>query len=84
MNPLVFFIALMVTFFAWILWTALRTGEYRVKSGGPGTRGQGGASTGAQATTTIKKSEQPGVFWTLVAFNIGLILYIASIAFSLE
>jgi uncharacterized protein with PQ loop repeat len=84
MNPLVFFIALMVAFFAWILWVSLRAGEYRIKSGGPGTKAQGSASMGAQATTVIKKSEQPGVFWTLVAFNVGLILYIASIAFSLE
>ncbi len=74
MNPLVFFLILPVAFFTWILWVTLRAGEYRIKSRGP--RGE--------TPVTIRRSEQPAVFWTLVALHFGLILYIASIAFSLE
>lgn len=62
MNPLVLILVPVVGFFLWNLTFALRTGEFHVKSG--------------SATHTIRRAEQPQAFWTLTAFNAGIVLYL--------
>ena len=75
MNPMLVIIVLAVGFLAWVLLANLRSGQYMFRSRG---------HHGLYSYVHIKRSERAGIYWTLVAFHAGLIVYILSIAFSLE
>ena len=69
-NPLIILVALVVILFAWMLSRNLWMGEFRFGNGSYG-----------RTTTTVRRADRPGAFWLLVAFQTGVILYVASLAF---
>jgi len=72
MNPLIFFIVLAVALFSWSLIRCLRTGVFRFGDGSYG-----------RTIGHVRRDDNPTAFWLVIAFHVGLILYVASIAFEL-
>lgn len=75
MNWLLISIVLLVALFSWMLAGSLRSGEFRFTS-----RWSEGDTLGRRVT----RSEHPIVFWMFAAFHVWIILYMASLAFTLE
>lgn len=72
MNPMIIFVVLAVAGFAWSLVLGLRRGAFRF---GSGSHGQGVAH--------VERAANPVGFWLVIAFHVGLILYVGSIAFDM-
>jgi hypothetical protein len=72
MNPLFIFLALAVAWFSWSLIRGLRAGEFNF---GNGSRGR--------TVARVRRDTNPGAFWTIVAFHVILVLYVASFGFDL-
>ena len=70
MNPLSIFAVLMVIGFAWMLVNVLRRGEFRFSRG-----------RSTLTAISVRRAERPTMFWTLVAFYVGLACYVGSFAF---
>lgn len=72
MNPLIIFVVLAVGLFSWSLIRCLRTGVFSVGDGSYG-----------RTTGHVRRDDSPIAFWLVIAFHVGLILYVASIAFDM-
>jgi hypothetical protein len=71
MNPMIIILALVVVLYLWYLSTALRNGEFLFRAGN------------SRATSRVRRDDNPLVYWILVAFNGGLILYLTSLAWEM-
>lgn len=60
-------VVLAIGWFSWSLIRSLRVGEFKFGSG-----------SYRQTIARVRRDANPRVFWILVAFHIGLILYVAS------
>jgi hypothetical protein len=69
MNPLIIFVILAVAGFSWMLIRSLRAGEFKFGNG-----------SYRQTIGRVRCDANPVAFWLLAAFQVGLILYVASFA----
>lgn len=72
MNPLIIFVALAVAGFSWSLIRGLRAGEFKFGDG-----------SYRRTIAHVRRDASPGAFWLLVAFHVGLILYVTSFVFEM-
>ncbi len=72
MNPLIVFVVLAVAVLSWSLITSMRAGVFKFGNGSYG-----------RTTGSVRRDTDPTAFWLLVAFQAGVILYVASFVFEL-
>ena len=72
MNPMIIFVALAVAAFSWSLIRGLRTGAFKFGNG-----------SYRSTIARVERDESPVAFWLVIAFHVGLIAYVASIAFEI-
>lgn len=70
MNPLIIFVVIIVAGFSLLLIRGLSAGEFKF---GNGSYGNGIAR--------VRRDANPIAFWLVVAFQTGVILYVASFIF---
>lgn len=72
MNPLIILVVLVVGFFSWGLFRCLRAGEFKLGDG-----------SYKKTMAHVRRDTNPVAFWILVAFQVGVILYVASFVFEM-
>ncbi len=72
MNPLIIFVVLAVAAFSWSLIRGFRTGAFKFGDG-----------SYRRTIAHVRRDDNPIAFWILIAFHIGLILYVASFVFEM-
>jgi hypothetical protein len=73
MNPMIIFVVLAVAWFSWSLIRCIRTGVF---SFGDGSYGR--------TVGRVRREDSPVAYWLVIAFHVGLILYVGSLVFEME
>ena len=72
MNPLIIFVVLAVAGFSWSLVRGLRTGAFKFGDG-----------SYRRTIAHVQRAGNPVAFWLLIAFHVGLIVYVGSFVFEM-
>lgn len=72
MNPMLIFVALAVAGFSWSLIRGLSRGAFIFGNGSYG-----------RTIAHVERAGSPIAFWLIVAFHVGLIVHVASLAFEM-